>query len=280
MSRSRNFTFTVNNYSEEHLHVLKEHDCRAMGLGKEKGKEGTPHLQGWVVYPSAKTESAVRKAWKRMLRGLGGAHLEKMRSSVDVNREYCKKEGEYEEWGDIPISQKKKGEMESERWSSALKAAKEGRLDDIDDDIRCRYYSTWKRIQDDHRPKPESLDTLDNHWFYGPSGTGKSKSARDQYPSAYIKMNNKWWDGYAGEETIIIDDFDKYDVAMSGHLKRWCDHYPFPAEYKGGSKMIRPKTIIVTSNYTPEEIWEDENTLGPINRRFKKTHYDIPFRRT
>ena len=253
--------------------MLKEHDCRAMGIGKEVGKEGTPHLQGWVVYVNKRSESGVRKAWKRMLRGLGGAHLEVMRSKIDVNREYCKKEGEYEERGDIPMSQKDKGEKNKERWELALSLSKEGRFEEIPVDIYFRYRSTCHKIYEDHKPAPVTLNTLDNHWFYGASGTGKSKEARDKYPSAYIKMNNKWWDGYKGEEYVIIDDFDKYDVAMSGHLKRWCDHYPFPAEYKGGSKMIRPKTIIVTSNYTPEEIWEDENTLGPINRRFKKTRF-------
>jgi hypothetical protein len=276
--KSRNYTFTVNNYTEEHLHVLKEHDCRAMGIGKEVGKEGTPHLQGWVVYPNQRSESGVRKAWKRMLRGLGGAHLEIMRSKLDVNREYCKKEGKYEERGDIPMSQKDKGEKNKERWDLALALSKEGRFEEIPVDIYFRYRSTCHKIYEDHKPAPVTLDTLDNHWFYGASGTGKSKEARDKYPSAYIKMNNKWWDGYKGEEHVIIDDFDKYDVAMSGHLKRWCDHYPFPAEFKGGTQLIRPKVIIVTSNYTPEEIWEDENTLGPINRRFKKTRFTNIFK--
>lgn len=54
-------------------------------------------------------------------------------------------------------------------------------------------------------------------------------------------------------------------------LKEWADIYPFNAEFKGGSftKGIRPKVLIVTSNYTPKELFPDPNVHLPIYDRFK-----------
>ena len=55
-------------------------------------------------------------------------------------------------------------------------------------------------------------------------------------------------------------------------LKVWADHYPFIAEMKGRSVQIRPKHIIVTSNYSLEEIFKNPEDLEPLKRRFKQVH--------
>jgi hypothetical protein len=155
--------------------------------------------------------------------------------------------------------------------------ASEGKFDDIDAQIYICHYNSIKRIHRDVQKKPDDLVLEPGEhigiWYYGESGTGKTHTAINDYPDNYRKIaNNKWWDGYNGEDNVLMDDLDKAHAYMGYHLKIWADRYAFIAEVKGGSSYIRPKRIIVTSNYKPEDIWTDVTTLGPINRRFKFIH--------
>jgi len=199
----------------------------------------------------------------------GTAHWEMCIASWESNYEYCTKDGDFTEHGVKPISQQQKGADEKLRWELAWNAAKEGRMDDIPYDMRTRYMKTYKEVMRDHMQKPVDADGVTGVWIYGPPGCGKSRGARAKYPGAYLKAQNKWWDGYQNEEFVIIDDFD--NGVLGHHLKIWADRYSFLAEVKGGTLHIRPKVIVITSNYHLENAkfdWDPEMAEA-IKRRFK-----------
>ena len=267
-ARYRAFSFTWNNYTDESEPRLKALEYKYLVYGKEVGAAGTPHLQGMITFSNAKTLSSAIKA-------LPGCHVEVAKDPPAL-AEYCKKDGDVYEDGTPPVSKKEQGDAEQARWKRARELATSGNMEEIDDDLYVRYYSTFKKIKQDHMVIPASIATLDFHWFCGPSGTGKSKTARELYPDAYIKNSNKWWDGYAGQDAVIIEEWDpKLDWGAS-FLKKWADHYAFNAEVKGGTMMARPKTIVVTSNYTIKDCFPDARDWEPLERRFKVREFSSP----
>lgn len=118
-------------------------------------------------------------------------------------------------------------------------------------------------------PRVQHLADVCGTWIFGESGAGKTRAALSAFPDAFIKPRNKWWDGYQYEDVVIVDDVDKFNVSLGGDFKDWADFSAFIGEFKGGSRRIRPKQIIVTSQYMIEDIWTDPETREALNRRFK-----------
>lgn len=108
-------------------------------------------------------------------------------------------------------------------------------------------------------------------YYLGPSGVGKSHKARTENPDAYIKDQSKWFDGYTGQQTIILDDLDS--DCLSHHLKIWADKWKAYGEFKGGKTALRHTKFIVTSQYPIEELFKDKGpeAIEAITRRFEVT---------
>jgi len=116
--------------------------------------------------------------------------------------------------------------------------------------------------------KVPHLDGVCGVWIHGASGSGKTRAVLGLYPDCYIKPRNLWWDGYAGEDVVLVDDVDVFDKALGGKFKHWADYPAFIGEAKGTSVRIRPKKVIITSQYTIQQIWEDPETRDALGRRF------------
>jgi hypothetical protein len=267
MSKAHRWCYTINNPTSEPPSL--EGEVKYHIYGSEVGESGTPHYQGFIIFQKPKRLTQLKK----LLSDRG--HYEVTKGKNSQASDYCKKEGNYKEFGELPADRGQAGgQATKERYSLAFTQAKTGALDSIDHDLLVKHYRTFKQIKMDYVGDISPLDYLPGIWIYGESGIGKSRYARATYAGAYVKNCNKWWDHYQGEENVIIDDFDDTHACLGHHLKRWGDHYSFIAETKGGSILIRPKWIVVTSQYNIEDIFKDGNTVQALLRRFKVINFN------
>ncbi len=111
-------------------------------------------------------------------------------------------------------------------------------------------------------------------WLYGLTGAGKSQMALEKWPLAFQKSGNKWWDGYRGQETVIMDDLGKEaGQRLAYHIKRWTDKWPAPGgEVKHGTVPLPFKTFVVTSQWSIDEMFDVPQDRDAIKRRCLSIH--------
>lgn len=259
---SKRWCYTLNNYSEEEYTALQQQASCYHVMGSEIGKEGTPHIQGFITFAKAKRLSGVKKI-------NGRAHWEKTRETSDIAANYCKKDGLFWEQGKVP-TQGKRTDLES-----VADMVKEGKsIKEIAEEYPTQIIKFHRGIRELQilQAKPYNHDGVRGVWYYGPPGTGKSRKAREENPDAYIKPQNKWFDGYSGEKVIILDDLDT--SMLQHYLKIWADRYACSGETKGGTVHLQHHKFIVTSNYSIEQLWPDDDVMRQaIARRFTATRF-------
>lgn len=248
---------------------------------------GRWHLQGYFENPP-QAKQRVNAAKKKLINiNWPSVSIRPANKDGHTNRTYCLKlSGQYKqepnkffiEFG--TIREANPGKRMKSDWEATRTLARQGLFDDIPASHYIPYLRSIHQIRFNNiQPERHQLSTLKNYWIHGPPGTGKSRAARalancnlepEKNLAIYDKLaENRWWDCYNGEPVVLIDDLECSAKHMAHELKRAADLYSFRAEVKGASTYIRPSHIIVTSNYTPEDIWHgDVELINAIRRRF------------
>lgn len=153
-------------------------------------------------------------------------------------------------------------------WDLIVENARSGDFSAIPGDVLVRCYGNLKKIRVDSL-QPESI-VREVYVYHGRTGAGKSRRAWEEAGlTSYPKdPNTKFWDGYAGHECVVIDEF-RGAISIS-HLLRWLDRYPVIVEIKGSSCVLKAKKIWITSNLSPDEWYPDldSETKMALRRRF------------
>lgn len=254
--------FTLNNYTEDEYKKIvtfcDESKPTYAVIGKEVGEKGTPHLQGYLNL-GAKRQRLT--AMKKLI-GLR-AHLEVAQGDDLQNQKYCTKDNDFVEFG-VPQFAGKRNDLQGA--CDLLKESKKV------NDVALTFSSTYVKYHRGFEALQSQLTAgSPRNWktkvtvLVGPPGSGKSRycagiADRDYKNSTYYKPRGEWWDGYEGDECVIIDDF--YGWLKYDELLKITDRYPYRVPVKGGYRQFVAKCILITSNVDIEE-WYHFNGYNP-----------------
>lgn len=113
--------------------------------------------------------------------------------------------------------------------------------------------------------------------YIGPTGAGKSTTARDKYPDHYevpaLTSHNKRWDwhGYRGQKASIIDEFHDGYMPYKTAL-RFFDQFGFQLESKHKNFDCKSEVVILTMNADKDPIYwyKGVKDKKALERRFNE----------
>jgi len=155
---SKNWCFTLNNYSDgdiDRINGLVDTEAGVYYViyGKEVAASGTPHLQGYISFKKREVMMTVKNC-------IGGnPHLE-MARNVNASIQYCKKDGQWVEFG-TPSTGKGKGKRNDlEDFMEAVKGGMLNmkRIREEHFEVYAKYPRFCQEYIRDNFPKPKIPD--------------------------------------------------------------------------------------------------------------------------
>jgi hypothetical protein len=289
--RSRNWSFTLNNPAQYFDDVDYKQDPLPEWPGLvyrcyqlEVGENGTEHFQGWVTFSSLKTLAGLKKICPH-------SHWQRT-DGKPANWHYCQKpvpdctckccsETPVEHrlagpWtlGTEPTGQGKRTDLAA----VAEEVLSSGSLDSVPPDYFVRYHRGLEQLllrRSSHRTTKPTV-----YWFWGPTGTGKSRTVRDSHPidDVYWVRNHKWWDGYSQQPVVCIDDLRSTNWPFE-YLLHLLDWYPMTVEVKGCTRKFNSPTVYITAPGPPDFMYQhkaDEDHYSQLVRRIDEVRAFLP----
>lgn len=195
------------------------------------------HYQGYVCF----TRTHRMRSAKRIINGGNECHLEPRRGTRQQARDYCLKDGRVTEWGEFsPVTNKEIFNFPLERIKADYP------------EFFCRYHKGLMLLQD----KGVKWRDIKVIVLWGEeTGVGKTREAMSHNDVYKLDPPYTWWDGYGGEQRIVLDDYKAGSIPR-GQLLNILDGYRLRLETKGSHTWASWTEVYITSNYNPHT-WDD-----------------------
>lgn len=272
-TKVRNICWTWNNYKDSHIEPLKtmlSKETSYSVFGFERGDSGTSHLQGYSEFRNSRWTGDNWNNFKKLW-NCSGVHFEIRRGSARQASDYCK----YDDYpGNLILNViwecgeiSKQGHRTD--WDVAISTLASSPVTEV---IQAQP-QLLPAIRALERFKQLSLLPIEREVhvvvLYGSAGSGKTRYVFDNYPDAFSKPEGNWWDGYEGEDVILLDDY--YGSIPYCEFLKVLDRYKYRVPVKGGYVAARWSKVFITSNEHPDK-W-----YGKYPDALKRRIHEIKF---
>jgi len=299
MSQARNWCFTLNNPNEADFFLLRrlfDHEDpksrpRYGVFQQEIGKEGTPHIQGYLSFPSLKRLNQLKKLVSDR------AHFEVAKGTPQQNRDYCSKSetavpGTLEEFGSLPAPKGSRSDLDDFK-EAVRNGLKRSVALEEHSEVMAKYPRFAREYMDLHkslvpvpdhdlRPWQTHLEELltappnDREIIFvvdkkGNQGkTWFAKRFCQRTPTAqYMEPGKKADMAYliSEETTHLFVNVTRQQVEhlQYSFLEAVKDGLVFSPKYESGMKYLKPMHVIVLMNQEPDLALLSEDRYNIIN---------------
>lgn len=234
--RQRDWCFTINNYTDEDIYTvgIMANDAKYLICGFEIGEQGVPHMQGYVYFDRKISLKQLRNYNKR-------AHYERrMSPKIAQAVEYCKKDGEYVEFGKEPSHGGEK--VTFEMIEEAMKSPEEHPI------IYMRYKKGYDLMKQDIQVRKE-IETK----FFVIDNTGD--------PITEILTYFDWTKEDC-KNLAVVTDLVKIDAYKTKEIDKiiyfvdchelehdlWPRGVPISYKYGYEIRVVKPVTLVIVTN--------------------------------
>lgn len=195
---------------------------------------------------------------------------------ADKNQIYCTKDGEYLEDG-LPFLPGERSDLGDTIDAIIEGTTTVGQLLRERPHIVHQYGRTLELAVNERNASFRRDGPPTVYWYWGPTGTGKSKKAHEEAPDAYRWRSNDhgWWDLYHMQKDVILDDF-RGNIQFC-ELLQMLDRYPYSVPRRGKEPIpFLAERIFITSCKRPEDVYSGvgEDIAQLLRRITHIVHFD------
>ena len=309
--RVMRWCFTLNNpdtTGDEFAEMLKgKEQLKGFVFQLEEGTNGTKHFQGYLEFHKQQRFVTVKT-----LLGNRNAHIESAKGTKEQNLKYCTKEDGRKEgpwiWGTLESKKAGKQGKRKDLDDFARMIDEEGGLTDEvyeafpghalqfrrhakerANDIALKrakekemeYWKEQRRLKEAGL-EWEGQKQMKCRLLFGPTAVGKTSHVMIEtvgrgIPLYKKKGNNKWYEGYADETSMVVDEFNT--GFCEGDIRNFNEYTNTGVnivEVKGSSTLLLVEEAWFTTNKHPLDIWsesKDNGTYKAFARRFAEVYW-------